>query len=93
MRRHRRELEEAGAAEATHISGSLQEPVSSTLGVGDRLLCGEGLACDEEEGGLGGAFEEDLSEVSAIDVGAEVTLEVSLAVMLEGFGDHNGSKV
>lgn len=68
---------------------SLQEPLLSSVGVGSRLSGGEGLGGDQEERGLGVGLLEGLSDMSAVNVGDEVELEVGVSVRLEGFGDHD----
>ena len=71
----------------------LEEPVSGTLGVGDRLLSGECLACNDEECRLWIAGPQGLGEVGSIDVRDEAGSEVPLGISLESLGDHNGTQV
>ena len=75
------------------ILGGLEEPVSSTLSVGDRLLSGEGLAGNDEERCLGVANPQSLGEVGSVNVGDEMSGEVPLGVGLESLSDHNGTQV
>ena len=71
----------------------VKDPLLCGAGVCHSLLGGEGLGSDEEEGGLGVAFLEDLGHVGAVNVGAEVHVQIALGVRLEGFADHDRSKV
>lgn len=77
----------------THVLGRLKEPRLCALGVGDSLLSGEGLARNDEEGGLAVAAVEDLGEVGAVNVADKVHLEVALRVVLESLADHDGTEV
>ena len=71
----------------------IEEPPLGGVGVGDGLGGGEGLAGDQEEGGLRVTSLESLSHVGAVDVGDEVELHALLAVRLEGLCDHDRAKV
>jgi hypothetical protein len=75
------------------VFGGLEEPVSGTLSVGDCLLSSEGLAGDDEEGGLGVANPQSLGEVGSVDIGDEVGGEVPLGVGLERLSNHDGTQV
>eukprot|EP00158_Paraphelidium_tribonemae_P008264 Partr_v1_DN28534_c0_g1_i1_m73882 len=48
--------------------GSLQEPVLGRCGIGDSLLGGEGLGSDNEHGGLRADFEQNLGQMSSVNV-------------------------
>jgi len=75
------------------VFGGLEEPVSSTLGVGDCFLSSEGFAGDDEERSLGVTNPHSLSEMGSVDVRDEVGREVSLGVGLESLGNHDGAQV
>lgn len=75
------------------VPGAGEEPLPRALGVGDRLLGGERLARDDEQGTLRIAFTERLSDVRAINVGHEVRGEIALGVLLQRLGDHDGSQI
>jgi len=75
------------------VFGGLEEPVSGTLSVGDRLLSGEGLACNDEERRLGIADLQSLGEMGSIDVGDKVGGEVPLGVGLERLSNHDGTQI
>lgn len=77
----------------THILGRLQEPVSCTLGVGNRLLGGKRLGGNDEERRFRVALLGDLGEIRAVNVGHEVRLQVPLRVVLERLGDHDRSEI
>ena len=57
------------------VSGDGHEPVASRVGVRERLLCGEGLGGDQEQGGFGIQRLERLGDVGAVDVGDENAAE------------------
>jgi hypothetical protein len=78
---------------STHLLGRLEEPGLGRLGVGDGLLSGKGLGCDNEEGGLGVAELQGLGQVGSVNVGDKEGLQVSLAVVLQRLADHDGSQV
>lgn len=75
------------------IFGDLEEPVSGTLGVGDRLLSGEGLASNDEERCLRVAKLQGLGEVSSVYIGDEVGCKVPLGVSLESLSNHDGTQI
>lgn len=95
----RRVLSEGGSArldqasELTYILGSLEEPFSSTLGVGDGFLGGKRLGSDDEERSLGVAQLGDFRKIGTVNVGDKVCLQITLRVVLQGFGNHDGSQV
>lgn len=73
------------------VLGGLEEPVSGTLSVGDRLLSRKSLAGDDEERCLGVANLQGLDEMSSVDVGNEVGSEIPLGIGLQSLSDHNGA--
>ena len=73
------------------VLGGGEEPVASGDRVRDGLLGGEGLGGDDEERGLGVAELRGLGEVGAVDVGDEAQGLVPGTIVLEGFGDHDGT--
>jgi len=75
------------------IFGGLEEPVSSTLSIGDCFLSSEGFAGNDEERSLGVTNPQSLGEVGSVDVRNEVGREVPLGVGLESFGNHDGAQV
>ena len=75
------------------VFGGLEEPVSSTLSVGDCLLSSEGFAGNDEERSLGVTNPQSLSEMGSVDVRDEVGREVPLGIGLESLGNHDGTQV
>ena len=71
------------------VLGGLEEPRLRTVGVGSGLSRGEGLGSNQEEGSLGVGVFEGLGDVSAINVGHIVELEVGVSVGFQGLGDHD----
>lgn len=71
----------------------LQEPLLGALGVGDGLLSRECLGSDEEHGRLRVTLLQHLGKVGTIDVGDKVSMQVTLRVRLERFGDHDRTQV
>jgi hypothetical protein len=63
------------------------------VGVGHRLLSGEGLGGDEEQRRLGAQGLEGLDEVGGVDVGDEVDPQVGAGVGLERLGGHGRPEV
>ena len=75
------------------VFGGLEEPVSSTLSIGDCFLSSEGLAGNDEEGSLGVTNPQSFSKMGSVNVRDEVGCEVPLGVGLESLGNHDGTQV
>ena len=72
----------------------MEEPVLGGVGVGDGLLCGEGLGGDDKERRLGIKFLQRLRHVGAVDVGHKVGPQVRPGlVRLQRLCDHQGPEV
>ena len=92
--RARRDLSERRIApQPAHIRSGLEKPFTRALGVGDGLLRGERLAGNNEQSRGRVALEQNLGEVGAVHIAAEVALQVSLRVLFQGLGDHDGAEV
>lgn len=70
-----------------------EEPVPRALRVGNGLLGSECLTSDDEQGGLGVRDTQSLGQVRSVDVGDEVSCQITLGVRLEGLSDHDGSEI
>ena len=85
---------------ATKCAGTAASPRRSTsqaravgVGVGHRLLGGEGLGGDDEEGLVGLDLAEGLGHVRRVDVGDVEALDGALGEGLEGLVGHGGAEV
>ena len=75
------------------VFGPGQEPGPGRVGVGHRLLGGEGLGGDEEQGGLRAQALERLGDIGSIDVGDEVKTQAGMNVGRQGFDHHLRAQV
>ena len=75
------------------LPGLRQEPVLGRMGVGERLLGGEGLGGHDEQRGFRVQALDRLSHVRAVDIRYEVDIESFLGVRFQGLGDHDRAQV
>lgn len=71
------------------VLSGLKEPFLGRVGVCGCLSGGESLGCDQEEGGFGVGVFQGLADVSTVDVGHKVELQVRVSIGLQGLGDHD----
>ena len=71
--------------------GLFQEPLLRSVGVCGGLSCCEGFGGDQEESGLWVRVVKGFRHMGSIDVGDKVEGLVSVAIIFEGFSDHDGA--
>ncbi len=95
--RHGRRLIGRGGDEVrAHVgvgAGVVQEPAARGMGIEQRLLGGEGLGGDDEQGGGRVEAAEHLLDMRAVDVGDEVEAEPRMAMLEQRPAGHVGAQV
>jgi hypothetical protein len=96
--RKRKETGEEGKVEKvfeTDVLGEREEPLLGTIRISESFLGGEGLTGDDEEGGFGVAFSQDLGEMTAVDIATKVGSDSGpcASIEAEGLGDHDWAEI
>ncbi len=75
------------------VQSGFKEPLACRLSVGDCFLGCESLASDDEKGTFWITFSQNLGYMGPVDVGNEMSFEISFGIIFEGLSDHDWTEI